>query len=971
MPPKTKHLKKPVKAEKDRLFPIVGIGASAGGLEAIEGLFSNMPPQNNLAFVVIQHLAPNYKSIMADLLAKHTRMKVVEITDGVRVEPNVIYLNQPNKDVAIVKRTLYLMEPDISRAPHYHIDYFFRSLAQDQGERAIGIVLSGTGTDGTLGIKAIKSEGGVVMAQEEGQAKYSGMPSNAINTGLIDYILPVEKMSRVLMSFEGHPYFKSLKKAVSDKEIGGSLQKILLTIRSRTGHDFSNYKQTTILRRLERRMAIHQVKNIADYLIFLRENPTEVDSLYKDFLIGVTSFFRDSDAFAFLTDKVISDIVSGKPADSVVRVWVPGCATGEEAYSIAMLLVESMEATGKRLTVQIFATDINGEAINLARQAVFPDSIASVVSSERIKRFFIKADGSYRLKKQIREMVVFAEQNIAKDPPFSKLDLVSCRNMLIYMDLALQKKIIPLFHYTLNDGGYLFLGTSESIGRFSDLFSQVSSKWKIYRRKGTVLGRTALMPEYSFAEGGLDRTGQVAERSVRASMRDVAERWLIDEYGPPSVLVNEQFDILYFFGRTDKYLSPPSGEPSFNILKMAREDLRYHLSSALGKAVRLNEAVVEENVRTKDGDGLHYLSIVVRPVEKKVLEKGTFMVVFEEKAAAEAPARKKKSAGTKEANPIVASLEQELHSTREYLQTTIEELETSNEELKSANEELQSTNEELQSTNEEMETSKEELQSTNEELTTINSELQNKLEELSLSNNDLQNLFESTEIGTIFLDYSLRIRRHTTSVTKVFNLIPTDVGRPLGDITSRIAPDWSVISQAEDVLRTLIPKSMEVKTKDGQWFAIRIIPYRTLENVIDGLVLTCSDITAQKEAELVAEDARTFAESIIETMDEPLLVLDSDLRVVSANKAFKVYFKIDPNDMAGRLVYDIGEREWDIPALRRLLETIIPENTCIQDFEVGYESRSGERRRLRLNARRIDQRVGTRSLILLTFDEVR
>ncbi len=408
MPPKIKHPKKPSKADKVTSFPIVGIGASAGGLEAIEGLFSNMPPQSNLAFVIIQHLAPNYKSIMADLLAKHTQMKVVEITDGVQVEPNVIYLNQPNKDIAIVRSTLYLMEPDVSRAPHYHIDYFFRSLAQDQRERAIGIVLSGTGTDGTLGIKAIKSEGGVVMAQEEGQAKYAGMPSNAINTGLIDYVLPVEKMSRVLLSFEGHPYFKSLKKAVSDKEIGGSLQKILQVVRSRTGNDFSNYKQTTILRRLERRMAIHQVKNIADYLIFLRENPTEVDSLYKDFLIGVTSFFRDSDAFAFLTDKVISEIVTSKPTDSVVRVWVPGCATGEEAYSIAMLLVESMEATGKRLTIQIFATDINGEAINQARQAVFPESIASVVSAERIKRFFIKADGSYRLKKQIREMVVFA-----------------------------------------------------------------------------------------------------------------------------------------------------------------------------------------------------------------------------------------------------------------------------------------------------------------------------------------------------------------------------------------------------------------------------------------------------------------------------------------------------------------------------------------------------------------------------------
>ncbi len=877
---------KPTKSkpkEPLKSFPIVGIGASAGGLEAIEGFFTHMPSDTNIAFIIIQHLAPKYKSIMGSLLGNYTKMKILEVKDGMKVEPTCVYLNPPNKDVAIMNSTLHLIELTESRATRLPIDYFFRSLAEDQGEKAIGVILSGTGTDGSLGIKAIKGEGGMTMVQEEKQAKYGGMPRSAIDTGLVDYILPVEKMPEELMKYVKHPYLTEAKKVIAPGEqYRNYLEKIFMLIRTKTGHDFSDYKPNTTRRRIERRMAVHKINRIADYIRYIQQNPAEVETLYKDMLIGVTNFFRDPDAFCALKEKVITSILKNLKTDAPVRIWVPGCSTGEEAYSMAMLLEESMDEMKRHFKIQIFATDLDPDAIEHARTAAFPDSIAADVSPERLKRFFIREDHTFRVKKQIREMVVFAVQNLIKDPPFSKLDLVSCRNVLIYMNSALQKKIIALFHYTVNQNGFLFLGSSEGIGTYTDLFHCVDTRWKIFKRKGAVLEKTTDLARIPTI-GTIDEIKKAEEKKLisAASMSELAERLILEQYAPPFVIMNEKYDILYFHGETDRYLSPPSGEANFGILKMARPDLRYKLGAAILKAARQKKTVVTEAVQLKQDGDLRSVNLTVMPVPATTFAQGLMMVVFEEKT----PFNKSVKKGTRvsrsvETDPRIKTLEQELQSTREYLQTTIEELETSNEELKSTNEELQSTNEELQSANEEMETSKEELQSTNEELETVNSELQHKVDELSRANNDLNNLLASTEIGTIFLDTKLCINRFTPSAAKVFNLIPTDIGRPISDITSNIT-DENFSKDAEEVLNTLNKREAEVKTREGAWYSMRMMPYRTVENVIDGVVITFTDITKIKLAAMHLQRLAT----VVSDANDAVAVYDLDGRITAWNKA--------------------------------------------------------------------------------------
>lgn len=971
MPSKNKKVKPSGKNRKHQAFLIVGIGASAGGLDALEKLFSSIPVDSNIGFVVIQHLSPGHKSIMADLLGKYTKMKVEEITDGVKVGPNIIYLNPPDKEVSIIKGRLHLVEPDLSHGIRLPINHFFNTLAEDQGEKGVCIILSGTGTDGTLGLKAVKDRGGISLVQEEKQAKYFGMPDSAIRTGLVDHILPVEKMASVLINFAGDSYFHGVEKSkLENKEFGESLlQKIFHIIRSKTGHDFSNYKPPTIHRRIERRMVLQQIKNLDVYLKFLKERPEEVESLSKDFLIGVTQFFRDPEAFELLQKKGIAEIVKNISPDRVIRVWVPGCATGEEPYSIAILFAESMKAADKNLSVQIFASDIDKEALEQARRGTYPKNIVSDVSPTRLKQFFTHDDSFYRIKKQIREMVVFAEQDITRDPPFSKLDLVSCRNMLIYMDIFLQKKIFQLFYITLNEGGFLFLGTSESIGKFSDLFSPVNSKWKLFKRKGSVLTKGVSSLQIPFVERSSFRPALREEKNFPAGVRDIAERLLLEEYGSPGVLINEKFDILYFYGRTSRYFSSPSGEPSFNILKMIREDLRSHLSLALNRVVEKKKNFSVKNLLVRENNTVHSINLVVKPVGALTDIRGLVMVIFEEKPSAERSTGQKKQGGGRETDTKVAALKRELQSTRDYLQTTIEELETSNEELKSTNEELQSTNEELQSTNEEMETSREELQSTNEELVTLNAELHARVEDLAEANNDLQNLLSSTEIGTVFLDAALSIRRFTPSATRVFNLIPSDVGRPFSDITSRIDPNRPISGEAAEVLKTLIPLAFEIKTREGEWFGVKILPYRTSENLIDGVVITCSEVSRLKESELAMNKAKTYAENIVEAFQQPFLVLDSDLRVISANKAFYKFFKVGPEETRSKLVYEIGNHQRDIPPLRKLLEKIIPKNRLIENFEVEHVFESIGHKKMLLNARRIDQGEGKPYLILIAFED--
>jgi two-component system CheB/CheR fusion protein len=775
---------------------------------------------------------------MADILMKYTPMKVEVIKDDTEIKPNCIYLNPPDKNVAILNGRLYLNEPTQSHGINLPIDSFFRSLSEDQGEKAICIILSGTATDGTLGLKAIKGEGGMAMVQDPNSAKYSGMPDSAIATGLVDFILPVEKIPDELVRYVQHPYIERPEKiGTAAQAFKNYIQKILILIRTTTGHDFSNYKQTTIRRRIERRMAVHQLDRIERYDTYLKKNPVEIDILFKDLLIGVTNFFRDAKAFEVLKNKVIPELIKNRDPENPLRIWVAGCATGEEAFTIAMLLAEAMDDLRKQFNTQIFASDIDNDALDFARLAVYPDSIAADVSAQRLKRFFVKDENTYRIKKQIRDMIVFANQNLIKDPPFSRLDLVSCRNLLIYMEPVLQKKILPLFHYTLTKNGILFLGTSESIGEFSSLYSPINSKWKIFKRKEFVVDNIKDYPKTPLydlpppAQGfGVRRVPTVAD------IHNLAERIVLDNYSPPCVLINDQFEILHFIGQTDKYLATPTGKASFNITNMAREGLKYKLSTSLHNAAKQKKTILTKGLKIKHHNSFRTVDLVVRPLIETGFTQGFMLVMFEDKTQPE-PVPDKKSITKDITDPYVSSLEKELQSTKEYLQTTNEELETSNEELKSTNEELQSVNEELQSTNEELETSKEELQSTNEELVTLNAELQKKVEELSKANNDINNLLASTQIGTIFLDINLCIKRFTPTIIKLFNLIQTDIGRPISDITANIPLD-DLLERAQEVLNTLVHQQVELQDKKGNWYSMRITPYRTLENVIDGVVLT-------------------------------------------------------------------------------------------------------------------------------------
>ncbi len=871
---------KRVSSKRHAGFPIVGIGASAGGLETLQLFFSKMSPETNTAFVIIQHLSPNFKSIMASLLAKYTRMTVCEIEDGMTLAQNCVYLNPPNKNVAIFNRTLHLMAPVKSSAINMPIDFFFRSLSEDQKEKAIAIIVSGTASDGTLGIKAIKGEGGMVMAQDPDTAKYDGMPRSAIGTGLVDFILAVEKMPDALISYVKHPFLKSPGKInVSQSNVQHQLQKVFSLIRSATGHDFSQYKQTTIRRRIERRLAVHQIDKLADYIIYMQKNSLEIHALFKDLVIGVTSLFRDPEAYQVIQEKVLPQLLQVKQSDEPLRCWVVGCSTGEEAYSLAIVVAEVMNKMGKHLNVQIFATDIDETAIENARMGRFPDSIATDVSKARIDQFFTKEEGVFRINKQIRDMVVFSLQSIIKDPPFSRLDLVSCRNLMIYLDHSLQKKIIPLFHYTLNPQGVLFLGTSETIGEYTDLFQPLNAKWKIFTRKESLREGIIDYPNRSTLGGRvhLDPDGPMS-LPVTTDIQAVTEKAILSELSPTGVLIDDKHEILQFVGQTEKFLVVPTGKPSFNIIKMARQDLKHKLTTALHQAVRYKKRMDCKGVRVDYSNTVGTVDISIRPVTAEGLPPNLFLVIFEEKPISCPPDELpgKASVG-KKLDPSLHQLEQELQSTREYLQATVEELETSNEELKSNNEEMQSVNEEMQSTNEELETSKEELQSTNEELATVNSELQNKVNELSNASDDMNNLMGATEIASIFMDTHLHIKRYTPAAARIIKLIPTDIGRPLSDLTTSF-PGVDLADYATTVLNDLNTLETEILSEDGRWHALKILPYRTGENVIAGVVVTVMDIHRVKQSDKIRRLA-----TVLEDANDAITVRDFQGRILAWN----------------------------------------------------------------------------------------
>ncbi len=943
-------------------IPVVGIGASAGGLEALEKFFSNMPYDSGIAFVIIMHFDPASKSLMAEILKKYTKMEVFQVEEGMKVEPNRIYIIPPNKDMAILNVMLHLLEPVVRKGIRHPIDFFFRSLADDKRENAICIILSGTGTEGTLGLKAVKGEEGMVMVQDVKSAAYDGMPGSAIATGLADYILPPEKMPQQLLKYVKQFSIKGVRKTDNVIDTTNSQQKIIILIRDQTGHDFSLYKQSTIVRRIERRINIHQIDNISDYVRYLRENPQEIETLYKDLLIGVTNFFRDPQAFLVLK-KEISDLFKNKNA---VRIWVPACSTGEEAYSIAMVCKEYMDETKRDLKVQVFATDVDKTAIETARAGVYPDSIAVDVSHERLQRFFTKNPDTYSIKKEIREMVIFSHQNIIKDPPFSKVDMVSCRNLLIYMGPELQKKLLHLFYYSLNPGGILFLGNSETIGELTDIFSILDRKWKFFKRKG---GATIpLMEDFIHIAPREINEIKIFDLKPRG-IGELTEKILLESYVPSCVIINEKGDILYIHGKTGKYLEPAPGRASLNILEMAREGLKLELKAAIRKVITHKKDILFKDLYVKTNGDVQTINLVVKPIVKPEAMKGLMMVIFEDVQSLKSSRPVKKTYTSKHINERAFELEKELKSTKENLQATIEELETSNEELKTTNEEMQSSNEELQSANEELEASKEELQSINEELMTLNAEHQAKIEEFSRAINDMNNLLSSTEIATIFLDNDLHIKGFTPAVTKIINLIKTDIGRPVSDIVSNLEYE-NLVTDVNIVLDTLVFQEKEIKNNKNQWYLMRILPYRTTENIIDGAVITFIDITQRKQIEQMERDARIYADGVVNTVRESLIILDKDLRVLSANQSFYKTFQVSREDTENKFIYEIGNHQWDIPKLREFLEEIIPRDTIFNDFEVDYEFLRLGYKRMMLNARRIYQGGRGKEMILLAIEDI-
>jgi two-component system, chemotaxis family, CheB/CheR fusion protein len=845
---------KPIGADRaSPPFPIVAIGASAGGLEALEDFFRHVPIGSGLAFVVIQHLDPDRKGMMAELLQRATPMPVAQARNRMKVKPDCVYIIPPNRDLSILHDSLYLLEPVAPRGLRLPIDFFFRALADDRREQAIGVILSGMGSDGTLGVRAIKEHGGLILVQDPATAKFDGMPRSALDTGLADIVAPAADLPQRLIDTLRHTPRSPPGTATPDTETAAqksAFDKICILLRERTSHDFSLYKKSTVYRRIERRMAIHLLDRIADYVRYLRENPQEGNLLFKELLIGVTNFFRDPACWAYLDEHVLPELFAAYPAGAALRAWVAGCSTGEEAYTLAIVFREAQARIAPRshFALQIFATDLDPDAIDKARQGFYPANVAADVSAERLGRFFVEESNGYRVSKEIREMVVFAPQNVIMDPPFTKLDILTCRNLLIYLTAELQKKLVPLFHYSLRPGGILMLGSAESIGSFTDLFAPLESKARLFRRTASTLRNLDVeFPTRTFPKNS-ESTMDALPEQAPATVQSLADQLLLQQFSPAAVLVNGAGDVLYISGRTGKYLEPAAGKANWNIHVMAREGLRNELSLALRTALGTGERVLCRHLCVGTNGGTQIVDLTVQPIVEPTALRGMVMVVFadvaaqKEAAPGKSASRQRKRAG--ENAPEDAALTQ----ARQEVQALRVQMQASQEALRAVNEELQSTNEELQSTNEELTTSKEEMQSLNEELQTVNIELQSRVDELSSANNDMKNLLNSTDMATVFLDNALHVRRFTTQATRLFKLIPGDVGRPLTDIVNDLAYP-GLREDAEQVLRTLAFSDREVSTHDGRWFQVKIMPYRTQENVIDGVVITFNDISAAKQLE--------------------------------------------------------------------------------------------------------------------------
>jgi two-component system, chemotaxis family, CheB/CheR fusion protein len=943
-------------SQNDSEFVITAIGASAGGLEALERFFRNMPADAGIAFIVVQHLAPDHSSALAELLGRCTPMAVEEARDLTQVVPSRVYIIPPNATLTVEDGNLHVASPAEPRGHRMAIDSLFTSLAKDCGESAVCIMLSGTGTDGTLGLRAIKEYGGMAMAQSLESARYDGILRSAISTGLVDHVLPVEEMPARLVEYAAHLRLTNGNTIIEQIE-ETQLSKLHSLLQQKAGHDFRQYKGNTILRRLQRRMKALQIETIEQYLQVLEHQSDEADRLFKDLLIGLTHFFRDPSAFAALGQHVIPKLFEGKDANSQVRACIVGCASGEEAYSIAILLCEAAAVLDNPPQLKVFATDIDERALEVARKGRYPESIAEHLSGERLERYFTKQDGVYQVKRELREICLFTNHSFIKDPPFSRLDLISCRNVMIYLEADLQRKIVRLFHYALRSGGYLFLGPSEGVSNDRDLFGTIDKKHRIFHKK-EMLPRSVIT--FPLADIGAPRraVGKQPVPEEPAVSRQL-ERIILQRYRPACVTVRESGEAVYFSGGIGSYLQPATGSPDNNVINMAREGLRIPLRTALHMAVTSGERVIQQKVPVRTNGGVTPVDITVEPIAE-FQDASLYMIVFEDVPTAGGATEV--HTFDADSQQAIQHLELELRSAQEHAQAMFEELESSNEELRSANEEYQSTNEEL-------ETSKEELQSFNEELETVNGELGRRVAELDLANSDLQNLHSSTQIATIFLDGELHIKSFTPAAAGLFRLIAGDVGRPITDLAAQFA-DGNLVADTQEVLRTLVPQERDLPGTHGRHYLARVLPYRTVHNVVEGVVVTFTDVTQLKQAEHLIHDAKTYAESIIDTVREPLLVLNAELRVRSANKSFYKAFGLGEDETLNRLIYELSDRQWDIPELRRLLSQILPNQKQIQDFNVDYSFPGIGHTTMLLNAREIPQEIGAARLILLAIEDI-
>jgi len=876
-------------AQTDDKFLVVGIGASAGGIQALKEFFSLVPGNSGMAYVVILHMSPEHESRLAEILQVTSSIPVTQVAAKEKIHPDHVYVIPPNQKLAITDGHLMLAEMIGIQERRSPVDLFFRTLAETNESRAVSVILSGTGANGSMGLKRIKEYGGIAIAQDLAEAEYTDMPRNAIATGMVDYVLPVRKMLARIISYKEHLGTVQIPEELEEvqKTDEQALLGIFTHLRVRTGHDFSNYKRATVLRRIERRMGLRELRGLTEYAEYLREQPSEIQKLMKDLLISVTNFFRDPESLEQLAEKVIPRLFENKKSGDVVRVWIAGCATGEEAYSLAMLLAEQIDQVGEALNIQVFATDLDQDAIQKAREGYYQDAEVVDVSPERLRRFFNREGQGYRVRRELRESILFAVHNVIKDPPFSHLDLVSCRNLLIYLNRSAQARVLEVFHFALNPSGYLFLGASESIEGASDLFTTIEKDYHIFRSR-PVPPRPLPIPEVNFRPPILpliarDKTPEENRAIERLSYFDLHQR-LLEQYGPPSVIVNEEYEIVHLSDRAGRYLQMVGGEPSHNLLKIVKQELGLELRTALYQAINDRINVDATGLKVATDQGFQTINILVRPVFREEDEtRGFILVLFEETdtdaSATGGPAEKLKSA-----EPIVLRLEDALVHAKGQLRATVEQYEIQQEELRASNEELQAMNEELRSAAEELETSKEELQSVNEEMSTVNQELNTKIEELSLANNNFQNLMNSTNIGTIFLDRSFTVRQFTPSACLTFNLIASDIGRPLMDLTSKLVHE-GLLTDIERVLNTLQTDEREVKSTEGRFFMMRMSPYRTFEDKIEGVVITLVDVTDLTKAREDLRRAHEELEGRVKARTQELAATNEALRKEMAERA--------------------------------------------------------------------------------------